>query len=203
MSSDELPPPAAACLERPYPSRQKGGTLIAESVYEIAQHRALLSDPDGYRPAACPRCGHRVVHAHDFRERQLRADMQWGPRIMTRRYRCAWRACGARWQVLPVFVARWLWRSWRVVEQTLGIGEACWGRAKVPQPTAQRWRQRLRSAARSVVQALAASSEPTLARVAQVIGLTATRAVLVQAYDGPVAALAGLTHRLVPGLRLM
>jgi len=202
MSPNELPPRAAACLERPYSSSQKGGTLIAEAVSDVELHRKLITDPDGYRPAACPRCGHSSVHAHDFRERQLRADAQWGPVITTRRYRCAGDRCGACWQVLPAFVARWLWRSWRVVEQTLGLSNAPPG-LWVPKQTERRWRQRLGSAARSVVQALSTSSQPALEGIAQGMGLDARRDTVVRAFGDQLAPLAGLMHRLVPGLRLM
>jgi hypothetical protein len=176
--------------------------LIAELVIDLELHLRLLSDPDGYRPAACPRCGHSVMHAHDFRERQLRADGRWGPVITTRRYRCAWRDCGARWQVLPLFVARWLWRSWRVVEQTLGLGQGVPG-LPVPQQNAQRWRQRLGSAARSLVEALSTSSQPALEGIAQTLGLDARRYAVVRAFGNQLAPVAGLVHRLVPGLRLM
>jgi hypothetical protein len=84
MSSDELPPHPPACLERPYPSSQKGGTLIAEQVRDLEAHLEQVSDPDGYRPARCPHCGHGVLHAHDHRARKLRGDRQWGPEIVVR-----------------------------------------------------------------------------------------------------------------------
>ncbi len=147
MSSNELPPPAPICLEKPYPSSQKGGTLIAEAVGDLATHRRLLSEPDGYRPQSCPHCGCLRLHAHDFRERQLRGDPQ-EQRITVRRYKCA--GCGGCWQVLPRLVARWLWRSWLVVEQAL---ELVVGLVVVPEQTLRRWRRRLSSQARSVVHA--------------------------------------------------
>jgi hypothetical protein len=48
------PPPAESCLDKPYMSSQKGGTLIAEDVVDLQSHQARLCDPDGYRPKGCP-----------------------------------------------------------------------------------------------------------------------------------------------------
>lgn len=197
MSSNELPPPAPICLEKPYPSSQKGGTLIAEAVSDLAMHRRLLSEPDGYRPQSCPHCGCLRLHAHDFRERQLRGDPQ-EHRITVRRYKCA--GCGGCWQILPHLVARWLWRSWTVVESALGFAVSLVG---VPEQTMQRWRRRLASQARSVVQALAASARPALERTAATLGLGVTRRALIERCRQSLAGLAALVHRLMPGLRLM
>ena len=72
MSQNRLPPPQGQeCLLRPCPSSQKGGTLLAEDVTELAVHQRRLSDPDGYRPPRCPRCGHDVLHVHAYRERRV------------------------------------------------------------------------------------------------------------------------------------
>jgi hypothetical protein len=197
MSSNELPPPAAVCLERPYRSSQKGGTLIAEAVSDLATHRRLLAEPDGYRPQRCPHCGCQRLHAHDFRERHLRGDPH-EVRITVRRYLCT--GCGGCWQVLPRLVARWLWRSWSVVEQAL---ELVVGLVVVPEQTLRRWRRRLSSQARSVVQALAGSARPALERTAAALGLGATRRALIERCAVSLAGLAALVHRLMPGLRLM
>jgi len=197
MSSNELPPPAPLCLERPYPSSQKGGTLIDEAVVDIAAHQRRLSHPDGYRPQRCPHCGCARLHAHDFRERQLRGDPR-ERRITVRRYRCA--GCGGCWQVLPRLVARRLWRSWAVVEQALGLVARL---VIVPEQTRRRWCRRLASQARSVVQVLAASAQPALERVAAVAGLNATRLWMVEKSEQRLDAIAALIHRLMPGLRLM
>ena len=200
MSPNELPPPAPACLEKPYRSSQKGGTLIAEDVLAVDQHERRLADPDGYRPAYCRHCGSTVLHAHDFRERHLRGDpWRW---IVIRRYRCPW--CQARWQILPALVARWLWRSWRVGEQACGVAmDGSLPEVAVAKATALRWSGRLASQARSVAQALASSAEPGLAVVAGRVGLNATRRALVEAGERGLGGLAALTHRLIPGLRLM
>lgn len=197
MSSNELPPPAPVCLEKPYPSNQKGGTLIAEAVVDLATHHTRLSHPDGYRPQRCPHCDCLRLHAHDFRERRLRGDPN-EPRITVRRYRCS--GCGGCWQVLPRLVARWLWRSWAVVEQALGL---VIGAVVVPEQTLRRWRGRVASAARSVVQALAASARPALERVAATVGVSAPRRALIERCGQSLAGLAALIHRLIPGLRLM
>lgn len=50
------PPPPPACLVRPYPSSQKGGTLIAADVRDPETHRGRLAS-GGYRPRECKRCG--------------------------------------------------------------------------------------------------------------------------------------------------
>ena len=73
MSQRPSPPPSPRYLERPYTSSQKGGTLIAEEVTDLETHARRLCDPDGYRPSCCPRCGHGVLHVHDYRSRVLRA----------------------------------------------------------------------------------------------------------------------------------
>ena len=49
-----LPPAPASCLTRPYPSSQKGGTLIAEGVHDLATHEQRLADPTVYRPSSLP-----------------------------------------------------------------------------------------------------------------------------------------------------
>ena len=59
-----MPVPAApAYLTSTYASKpgQKGGTLIAEDVTDIATHRQRLSTPDGYRSESCIHCGKRQV----------------------------------------------------------------------------------------------------------------------------------------------
>lgn len=59
---DRPPPKPPQCLQSPGLSSPKGGrTLIAEDVVEQAEHRKRLCDPEGYRPACCPGCGHRRV----------------------------------------------------------------------------------------------------------------------------------------------
>ena len=97
MIRNRIPAPGPPCLEKRYPSSQRGGTLIAEDVTDLGMHEKLLPDPDGYRPDWCLKCGNGVLHAHDFRERTV-SGRQGGPPITIRRYECA--GCEAIWRVL-------------------------------------------------------------------------------------------------------
>jgi len=194
-----LPPP---CLVRPYPSSQKGGTLIAEGVTDLAAHLERIGNPDAYRPLACPTCGHTGLHVHDYRERTLRAEAGV-PVARVVRYRCTHEQCRARWLILPAIIARWLWRTWTVVERGTGMGPPAGRGPAVPRRTVRRWSARLQSAARPVVQALAMSGAAALVAVAQRLGLGATRTALVGAMALALGPLAALVHRLIPGLRLM
>lgn len=210
MSRHRLPPPPPACLDSPYPSSQKGGTLIAEDIEALAVHDRRLCDPDGYRPEHCPRCRHDRLHVHDYPERVMRAD---GERSWIRivRYVCA--ACAAVWRILPLFLARRLWRSWPVVERAaLPVPEPPPSRQPpVPARTSRRWSARLLAAALLLTQALATSGQEALRAMVQAAGLGCARRGLVEAHAAELdsslgrrlAELAALVHRLVPGLRLM
>lgn len=213
MSRDRLPPPAPECLERPYPSSQKGGTLIAEDVRTLSAHDQRICDPDGYRPARCPRCQHDHLHVHDYLDRVLRADGE-RPWIRIVRYVCA--SCSATWRILPLLVARHLWRSWRVVERIAEPAPEPPATLQsrppsVPARTSRRWSQRLASAALLLTQALAISGCEALRALAGRVGLDGDRRALVVAHaeqtaasaDFRLAELATLIHRLVPGIRLM
>lgn len=217
------PPQPPDCLNRPYCARpgQKGGTLIAEDVLDVATHRRRLASPDGYRPTACPHCGQRVLHAHDLRTRKPgpAPDTPDTSEIIVRRFRCADPSCGAVWQVLPAFLPRHLWRFWTVIEAVVPPvpGEVTPDGPRPPpaplvsQRTVQRWRARLSSAARLLVQLLATMSDAMLDAIAAAVGLDATRTDLVTAYAHSfaapagrrLAAVAGHVHRIEPGLRLM
>lgn len=209
MSQRRLPPPEpSACLVRPYPSSQKGGTLIAEDVTDREEHRRRLCDPDGYRPRECSRCHHRVLHVHDRIERVLVAD-SLEPKLGIVRYQCA--ACESVWRILPAFVARHLWRSWDTVQATTQAAPAPPIQPPVPERTLQRWRARLRAWASTLVQLLATSFTAPLVRIALTVGHDGSRGELVHAYvaevaegaGNPLAAVAAHIHRLMPGLRLM
>lgn len=215
MSQKRLPPPdPEACLVAAYSSSQKGGTLIDETCHDLAAHQVRLGDPDAYRPERCPKCGCSRLHAHDYRSRKLAGDPD-ATATQVRRYRCASAACEARWQVLPRLLCRWLWRRWRVVEQTLAAGPASTTSSTdtppVPPSTVRRWSARFASAARMLVQALATSHEPRLEGIARQLEQGATRESFVRAAaallrleaGATLAALAALVHRLVPGIRLM
>jgi hypothetical protein len=210
MSQDRLPPPEVeACLVRLRSSSQKGGTLIAEDVSDLATHERRLCDPDGYRPRFCPNCGATTLHVHDYRERVLRAE-PGRPIASIVRHECV--GCEAIWQILPAFIARHLWRTWGVVEHTLrgARGEPA-REAAVPERTRRRWRQRWLRPARFVSQVLAACGEASWAALANVLTATATCADLVAAYAiagtsaaGQVlASVAALLYRLEPKVRLM
>ena len=195
------PPAAQTCLVSSDASRgRKGGTIIDERVLDLSVHETMMKDPASYRPAEC-RCGCTRLHLHDRRERRL---LGAGSAVVTVViFLCA--KCFATWRVLPAFVARCLWRSWKTVESAL-FGK---GRSPVPARTVHRWRARLAQTARLATQALAASGSPPLREVAQRVGLEASRDELVKAYakatesSSLLAPLATLLHRLSPGLRLM
>ena len=199
------PPAAETCLLSSYASRgapgQKGGTLIDETVVDLAAHEMMMKDPGSYRPAEC-RCGCTRLHLHDRRERVTRGSGSTVVTVVI--FLCA--KCSATWRVLPAFLARCLWRTWGVVEAALFEGE---GAVAVPARTVQRWHARLTQAAIAATQGLATSGEPTLRAVAQRVGLAASRTALVKAYAASfetsslLAPLAALLHRLSPGLRLM
>jgi len=203
MTHQRVPPPREAdCLSRPYPSSQKGGTVIAEAVTDLATHLQVLADPDGYRPDRCPGCGFWMLHAHDYRTRVCQ--QPGTPEVTIRRYRCP--VCTGCWQVLPAFIPRHLWYHWPLVEE--GCGEVpsqpVPERAHRPSKwTRQRWLARLWSDALVLTQVLATSAEATLVAAAQAAGLVATRLEVVYALDRSFAEVAGLVHRLVPGIRLM
>ena len=211
MSLNRLPPPGPeACLFRPCPSSQKGGTLIVEEVTEPAAHQRRLCDPDGYRPARCPRCGHCVLHVHAYRDRRVPGeDDQAVVRIVI--HRCAEEECRATWRSLPSFLARRLWRTWRTVEREVLPEAAEPARSKVPRRTVRRWKERLCSSARHLGQVLSTSVSALWAGVAKAVGLLGTRRALVEelaAQQGTtvgrrLAEPAALLHRLCPGVHLM
>jgi len=192
--------------------------LIAEEVQDAATHQRRVADPDGYRPAACPRCGQHGLHRHDLRTRKP-GTAGGGAEVFICRFRCPDAACGAVWQVLPAFLPRHLWRRWAVIEATVPRppGEPAPAAPRpprdppVPPRTVQRWHARLTSAARRLIQLLATMGSAALDDLAAGLGLDATRADLVAGYavrfaippGRHLAAVAGHVHRIEPGLRLM
>jgi hypothetical protein len=217
------PPDPDPCLCRAYASRvpkQKGGTLIAESVVDLEDHERHLRI-DGYRPAGCPRCG-SPVHAHEYRSRLLLGEAEGSTEIVI--YRCAdHERCGAVWRVLPALLARHLWRAWDTVEQTVAdrdgeepVAPGLTGAAgpAIPETTRARWRARLTTSAAMVVAVLATAMDvPELAEVVKRAGYSATRGEVVAVHAQssmrslvrvhPLGSLAGVVHRLAPGVRLM
>jgi hypothetical protein len=215
MSQDRLPPPEQeACLVRLRPSSQKGGTIVAEDVTDLATHERRLCDPDGYRPKFCPRCRETTLHVHDYRERVLRAE-RGRPVAIIVRHECV--GCEAVWQILPAFIARHLWRTWRVVERTLtgATPTAAEDHARrwpaVPERTQRRWRARWLRPARFVAQVLATCGEAVWTALATGLAQAAKCAELVAAYAGAtvtaaghlLAAVAALIYRLQPKVRLV
>jgi hypothetical protein len=213
MSQKRLPPPdAVRCLHRP--GERKGGTLLVEEVTSLAAHRARVCSPDGYRPGFCARCGHGVLHVHDYRGRVLLematgagcSGTEW---LQVVRYACAHADCGAVWQMLPAFVARHLWRAWATVERaTMGGAPAS---SPVPPRTRERWGARLLAPALLLVQLFASETGSRLEALAKDVGLEATRHALVAAYavvadarpGARLASVAAVVHRLARGVRLM
>lgn len=214
MSHHRLPPPECeVCLVRLRSSSQKGGTIIAEDVTDLAMHDRRVCDPDGYRPPFCPTCRATRLHVHDYRERVLRAE-PGEPVARVVRHECV--GCDAVWQVLPAFIARHLWRSWRVVEHVLAgavpatqVEPRRW--PPVPERTRRRWRSRWLRPARYLVQVLASCGEAAWSTLAGELTGEATCADLVAAYAGAqappagqrLAAVAALVYRLQPKVRFM
>lgn len=122
------------------------------------------------------------------------------PEIMVRRFACA--SCGAVWLVLPSFLARHLWRMWTTVGVILGSGEL--RRVVVPERTQTRWHARLHTAGRKLVSVLATAGEE-LAKVAGRLEADALRGAVLDVLGnaGRLAEIAGLVHRLAPGVRVM
>lgn len=211
---NRLPPPESeAYLIRLRSSTQKGGTLIAEDVIDHATHERRICDPDRYRPPFCPRCGGRLLHVHDYRERVLRAE---AGKPVTRIVRHICVSCDAIWQILPLFIARHLWRTWNVVQHALmpepkvssSPSDEPQHWPKVPPRTVRRWHARWLRPALALAQILASSGKATWAALATGLGPDATCSDLVLAYareyvDQPLAALAALLYRLQPKVRLM
>jgi len=211
-----LPPPEPeSCLVASRVSSFKGGTLIAEDVRDLDAHQRRICDPDGYRPDRCPRCGHDVLHVHCYPERHPRGEPGMPAVVRVAQYQCAQAECSATWRILPMFLARHLWRVWKTVERVALPGGGGVPPPSVAPPVSERtrirWHARLAAAARVLVVLFAASGGFVLEAVAAKVGLDASRAALVHVYaeqtDVPcgarLAAVAALTHRLERGIRLM
>lgn len=200
------PPQPPLCLSRSYASRGiRGGTVVAEAVLDLDTHLERLADPDGYRACVspCPRCRHRCVHAHCFRDRQLRPVEHDVARsaVTIRLYRCSAQDCRAVFTVLPAFIARHLWRGWATVAEAT---ETLTG----PKSTLRRWLGRLRSEAAQLVQRFHPfADERTQLQLA--VDQPRDRASFLRSIGtilGPGhlwARVAGWIQRLEPGIRLM
>lgn len=140
------------------------------------------------------------MHVHEYRTRKPRGDESLPPTVTVLRFRCA--ACMAVWLVLPVFLARHLWRVWTTVGVILG-GERRRGVA-VPRQTRLRWKERLATAGRKLTSVLVTAGEQ-LAAVAVRLGLDPSRQEVVDALGGveQLAPIAALIDRLAPAVRVM
>lgn len=204
------PPEAEACLIHSRVASYKGGTLIDETVTDLAEHLRRIVDVDGYRPARCPRCEHLRLHMHERIARKPRGEAGL-PVVVVARYICA--GCGATWRILPAFLPRHLHCLWRTVERVVLPADTPVPASalEIPKRTERRWRGRLAAAALAIVTLLAASSHADLEAIAMRTGLEATRAELVDAYaqetgakpSARLAPLATVTHTLERGIRLM
>lgn len=207
-----LPPPdPESCLVAGRESRFKGGTLIDEEVRDLAAHERRVCIPDGYRPDHCPRCGHGVLHVHCYPERHPRGEPGMPPVVRIIQYICAASDCNATWRILPMFLARHLWRAWKTVERVTKGDSPAPTAPPIPERTQCRWRSRIAAAARVLVVLLATSGGIALETLAARVGLDASRAELVEAHTvvanvapgARLAACAALAHRLERGMRLM
>lgn len=209
------PPPAERCLETPRKSRYLGGTIVAEDVHDLQEHRRRMACPDAYRPASCLGCHDVQLHVHDRPARHPKGDPTLPGEVLVLRFRCASEGCGATWRVLPLFLARHLWHAWRAVERTVAPParevEIAPPSAPIAARTERRWQTRLSSSARVLVVLLAMSGGLELEQVARRVGLDATRAELVEGYAAAAATqpgerlstLGALIDRLERGMRLM
>jgi hypothetical protein len=212
-----LPPPSAeTCLDASRVSRFKGGTVIAEDVRDLAEHRRRMSDADSYRPSTCLRCGHDRLHVHCRPERHPRREPSLPAVVEVLQFRCGGPSCDATWRVLPLFLARHLWHPWKAIERTvrpsaeLGPSTAPAAPA-VPKTTARRWLGRMASSGRMLCALLSISGGVALAAVAMTVGLDGTRGEVADAFQAKargvpgerLSRLAAVLHRLERGIRLM
>lgn len=203
-----------AYLDTPYSAKpgQRGGTLIAEGVWDLEEHRVRVLTPDGYRPEECPQCfGFLVGHGCRFRLLRDQPDSAFEE---IRRYRC--QPCRAVWQVVPAFLARCLQRTWAAVQSRLvgaGLLERTgseWRVRSIPS-TLRRWSARLAAAAVVLTQALAEVGSEAVSMAITTVGPWCSRGELVEglAQTGLVESrqklgeLAAWIHRVTPGVRVM
>ena len=193
--------PQTPYLDHPRPrnkgDKYVGGTLIAADIVTLEQHATALANPDLERPGECAACEWPTVHVHDRRTRVL--DGLGSATVEVLIFRCA--SCRVIWRVLPGFLARHLWRTWKRVVEALDEGRE---RSTTPQRTRQRWRRRLRGRASMLVVVLGQLGPRRLRAVAE-LTLDATRREVIEAFGGRtcLATLATLIDHLVPGVRVM
>ena len=194
-----VPLPAEACLETPYPSSQKGGTLIHAGVVDLQEHERNLSAPDSYRPSCCATCQGQVLHLHDRRERKLKGEDGLVLITTVLRYRCMNSQCQARWQVLPQLIPRHLHYCWQSIEDALRPPQEA-KPAKVPKTTKQRWTRRLRCSALRLLKAL---KDKGCTLLNPLLESPPSRELLLQSLRCSMDVLAMDLHRLAAGMRLL
>ncbi len=205
-------PAPAACLNQLYSSKpnQRGGTLIAEDVTSLEEHRGWVPLIDAYRPKRCDHCQSDTLHGHGTRSRPLRMGDGWVSSEEIRRYRCV--NCGAIWQVLPGPIARHLHHPWDVVQEAVEGAEAVSPtgrkvRRRVAARTLSRWARRLTMSALVLVQLYAASVEEPVLVLDEVTSrgelVDALAAVEMVEPSHKISEVAAWVHRLGPGYRLM
>ncbi len=231
MSQERLAPQQPAdCLIQSRKSRYKGGTVIASEVWTLAEHRQRGTE--GYRQwlRGCPKCGEPKLYVHDYRERKALAAMLLVV-VTVVRFICVNPRCRATWQVLPAFLARHLWWTWRTVEQETSAEATKSGAEQSPPATApdmpptagttiqrvpstrtrQRWLERLRASAAQLVQLMKSRAGKKMRSVVRALQPDITRALLTEHYarvrgiasGRRYAAVAALVHDLERGIRLM
>jgi hypothetical protein len=201
VSTMLLPPQPPACLERPAPSTQKGGTLLAVNVMDPETHERRRCSPDGYRPEFCQSCGAGRLHVHDYVQRHVLSDADLAVVVVVR-----YLGCAATWRVLPGFLPRYVRRRWATVEAvTLGPPPPR-SAPEISARTRARWRYRLGCAIGEALRTLDSASPLGLAvrsstdRRALVVVLAA----MISAAPGRrLAVVAAVIHAAVPGVRLM
>jgi len=194
------PPPAPLCLERRYPSSQKGGTLIASDVLDRAIHAQRMLKPDSYRPVRCLNCHCRSLHIHDRPWRVIRGEREVaGVEIL--RFICV--LCKATWRIVPCFLARHLWRTWETVETAVGMRERSTRQQAIPERTVRRWKCRLQAGAGQLGEALRDCARATVATAARGVGLLATRLQMVSAVGSGLATVAAVVHESAAGVRVV
>lgn len=202
------PPTPDACLVHSRRKRYHGGTIIAVDVHDVAEHERRMCRAGGYRPASCPRCGGRL-HVHDHLQRVLPGSSRV-PCIDIVRYICADSKCAATWRVIPAFIARHLWRHWETVARAIAGDPPRAGDPQVPSRTRRRWKARLRSAARQIVNVLVEHDAERLATFLPVPHFDWTRHHLAEFLSAGrvlgthgLADIAAAVHVVEPGVRLM
>ena len=210
------PPPPEPCLIQSRKCKYKGGTVIADDVWTLEEHRRRVASADGYRPARCAACEGITLHVHDRLDRHPRGLMLVAV-LTVLRFICANPECRATWRVLPAFLARHLWWGWVPIAHATQPEVAAPTEARTPPArtplarTRQRWMARLRASARQLVVLLSSRGTQALQAVTAAVGLNATRMSLVREHarqlgipaPWQLATLAALVDRLERGIRLM